>query len=209
MAEEIFEARPVRGFAGKDEAAIAFDPRHLRHRGLRILRIEVARIAVLQRHRLEPAIEMIGPAVIAALEFLGIALVVGDDERAAMGALIVDDADFAVGVAHQNHRLLADEGGKIIARIFHLAFMADIDPGGAENALELEFENGGIAIDAAMNARWLHQRSETFRGECLRRWHRQLPMSARTSSSVHMPQDVGNSYAPPQGGRSRACHLVP
>ena len=55
---------------------------------------------------------MIGPAVIAALEFVGIALVIGDDERAAMGALIVDDADFAIGVAHQHDRLPADEGAK-------------------------------------------------------------------------------------------------
>ena len=93
VAEEFFQARPVRGFAGEDEAAIALHPRHLHHRGLRIVRIEIARIAVLQRHRLEPAVEMIGPAVIAALEFVGVALVVRDHHRAAMGALVVDDAD--------------------------------------------------------------------------------------------------------------------
>ena len=124
---------------------------------------------MLQRHRFEPAVEVIGPAVIAALEFLGMALVIGDDQRAAMSALIVDDADLAFGVAHQHHRLLADEGGEIVARLLHLAFMADIDPGGAEDALHFEIENGGIGIDAAMNARRLHQGSKRFRGR-----HKQL-----------------------------------
>ncbi len=97
---------------------------------------------MLQRHCLEPAVEMIGPAVIAALEFVGVALVVGDHERAAMGALIMNDADLAVGVAHQHDGLAADEAAEIVAGILHLAFVADIDPGGAENALQFQFEDG-------------------------------------------------------------------
>ena len=87
VAEEVLQARPVRGFAGEDEAAIALHPRHRRHRGLRILRIEIARIAVLQRHRLEPAVEMIGPAVIAALEFGRVALVVRDHHASRDGRI--------------------------------------------------------------------------------------------------------------------------
>ena len=112
---------------------------------------------MLQRHRLEPAIEMIGPAVIAALEFLGVALVIGNDQRAAMGALIVNDADLAFGVAHQHDRLAADEGAEIVAGVFHLAFVADIDPGSAENALQLELENRRIGVDLPVHAAGLHE----------------------------------------------------
>jgi len=110
MAEEFLEARPVACLAGKHEAAVAFHARHRNHRGLRIVRIEIAGIAVLQRHRFEPAVEMIRPAVIAALKFVGIAFVIGNDQRTAMRALVMDDANFALGIANKNDGLAADEG---------------------------------------------------------------------------------------------------
>ena len=69
-----------------------------------------------------------------------------------MGALVMDDADVAFGVAHQHDRLAADEGAEIIAGIFHLAFVADIDPGGAEDALQLKLENRRIGVELPMHA---------------------------------------------------------
>ena len=74
-----------------------------------------------------------------------------------MGALVVDDADFAVGVAHQHHRLAADEAAEIIAGIFHLAFMADINPGDAEDAFQLELEDGRIGVDLPVHAAGLNE----------------------------------------------------
>jgi hypothetical protein len=35
--------------------------------------------------------------------------------------------------------------------------MADIDPGGAENALELALENARIGVDPAMDAAWFYE----------------------------------------------------
>jgi len=51
--------------------------------------IEIARIPVLQRHSLYPAVEVVGPAVVATGEFGGIAAPSHNHERAAMGALLV------------------------------------------------------------------------------------------------------------------------
>ena len=77
-----------------------------------------------------------------------------------MGALIVNDADGAAGVAHQHHGLAADEGAEIIAGIFHLAFMADIDPGDAENALQLELEDRRIGVNLPVHAAGLDERRQ-------------------------------------------------
>ena len=92
VAERFFQVRPVGRFAREDEAAIALHPRHRLHRHLRIADLEVARIAVVERHGLEPAVEMIGPAVIAAGEFVGVALLGRHHHRAAVGALVADHA---------------------------------------------------------------------------------------------------------------------
>src|SRR6516164_8340715 len=157
MAEEFLEARALGWLAGKHETAIAFHPSGGNHRRLRVVRIEVARIAVLQRHRLEPAVEMIGPAVIATLKFVGIAFVVGNDQRTAVSALIVDDANFAFGIANENHGLAADEGAYIVAGLAHLALVADIDPGPAEYPFHLRFEDCRIGIESAVYTAGLHQ----------------------------------------------------
>ena len=61
-----------------------------------------------QRHRLEPAVEMIGPAVIAALKFVSPPLVQGNHHGAAMGALVVQDMQRLVGTADHDDRLAAD-----------------------------------------------------------------------------------------------------
>src|SRR5579871_1137937 len=165
MAEEILKARPVCGFAREHKAAIAFDPRHLHHCGVRIGRIEVARISVLQRHPLDLAVEVIRPAMIAAGEFAGIAAFRRDHERAAMSALIVDDANALVLIADQHDRLASDPGREIVARIFHLAFVPDVDPGRAENPFKLQLEYRRVRIDAPMHAARLHEARELLRRE--------------------------------------------
>src|SRR5262249_37779188 len=98
------------------------------------------------------AVGVIAPAVIAAAELLRIAARVGDDLRPAVGALVVDDVDAAVAVAREQHGLGADARRDEIARVLHLAFMADIDPGALEDALHLERENRWIGIKIAMHA---------------------------------------------------------
>jgi len=86
-------------------------------------------------------------------------------------ALIVDDTDLALGITHQHDRLAADEGAKIVATVFHLAFVTDINPGSAEYPLQLEFKDRRIGIKTAMNPSRLYQGGEGFRHGL----HRQLP----------------------------------
>ena len=112
---------------------------------------------MLQRHRLEPAVEMIGPAVIAALELVGPSLIQGDHHGAAMGALVVQDMQRLVGTANYNDRLAPDLGAKVIARLANLTFVADIDPGAAEDALEFKLEDRRIVVERTMNGRRLYQ----------------------------------------------------
>ena len=63
----------------------------------------------------------------------------------------------AVAVPHHDDRLAAELGGDEIARIGHLAVMADEQPGTAEDALHLQFEHVGIGVDAPVHAAGLDQ----------------------------------------------------
>ena len=175
----LFEAFPFRGKANEDEAAIALDARHLHHRGVRIFRIEIGRIAVLQRDGFQLAVEVIGPAVVAALEFIRAAAVIGNDHRATVGALIVQRPHPPFGVAHDDNRLARDTRTEIVARLFDLTLVSDIDPGARKDAGHLQFENVRIRVDAAMHARGLHQPGKRFRRALGRRGHMAAPSSIR------------------------------
>jgi hypothetical protein len=104
---------------------------------------------------------MIGPAVIAALEFIGIAFVGRDHHRAAMRTLIAQNLKFSGGVAHDDNRLARNLSAEEVADIPDLALVADIDPGGAEDALELKFKDRRVGVEAAMNASGLHKVRES------------------------------------------------
>src|SRR5262245_42344217 len=165
VAEMIREARAVRREAAEDEAAIARDPRHAQHRKFGILRIEVGGIAVLQRDRLEPAVQVIGQAVVAAAEFRGMPSFRRHDHRAAVGALVVQERNPAGGIAHEQQRLASDPGGEKVPRIPDLAFVPDIDPRGAEDSLQLELEHLRVAIEAPVDAAGLNQGTDVVAGD--------------------------------------------
>src|SRR6266404_9617802 len=73
-AEPFLEARSVVRLAGEDEAAVALYARHRQHGHFWIFRVEALRVAVIERHGLDPAVEVIGPTVITADEFARVAL---------------------------------------------------------------------------------------------------------------------------------------
>ena len=77
-----------------------------------------------------------------------------------MGAAIVQHADRAVAVAHHDDRLAGQARAVEIAWVFHLAVMADEQPGAPEQAPALGLENVGIGVDAAVDAVRLDQRGE-------------------------------------------------
>jgi hypothetical protein len=82
-----------------------------------------------------------------------------------MGALIVQQLDFPVGVAHQQQRLAAYPGSKKVAGRFDLALVPDIDPCRAEDPVELEAKDVFIAIDASVHSPGLNQRSNLLAGD--------------------------------------------
>ena len=134
----------------EDEAAIRFHARHLRDVVFRIA--HVVGIALRPRHAAQLAgVEEI-PAVVRALERFGVALVPAAQRRAAMGAAVVQRADFSVAVAHDNERAQAHAPGDEVVVVRDFAFVREIGPGAAEDVGHLGFENGGIGIDQAMGA---------------------------------------------------------
>ena len=108
--------------------------------------------------------------MVTALEFVGIARVIRNNERPTVGALIMDDPDFTLGIAHQYDWFGANKCAKIVPGFFHLALVADINPGNAEDSLQLKFENGRVRIDLPMDAGRLHEVCKRFT-----RLHLQLP----------------------------------
>jgi hypothetical protein len=77
-----------------------------------------------------------------------------------MRALIMQNIDVSVGIAGHDQRLAADLGAEIIAGVFYLALVADVDPGDTEDVSHLEFENIGIGVQAAMNPGGLYAMEE-------------------------------------------------
>ena len=161
-AEPFLQVRAVGRFAREHEAAVAFHPRHRLHRHFRVADLEVARIAVIERHGFQPAVEMIGPAVVAAGELVRRALLGGHHHGAAVGALVADHAQFAVLVARHHHRMAADLRREIIAGLLHLAFVADVDPRLAEDARHLQIEDRRIGVELPVHAAGLEEAGEVL-----------------------------------------------
>ena len=165
VAEMLVEARPLRRQAREHEAAIDADAGEAAHAERRIGEIEILAVAARHRHRVEVAVGLERPAVIAAAEELRVALLLVADDGAAVAAAVVDDVDLAVGVPRQHNRMLADAGGDEVAGLRHQAFVADIDPGPAEDLVHLQVEHFGIEIERAVNPVAMDQRADGLRIE--------------------------------------------
>ena len=106
-----------------------------------------AGISVRQRQGFERAVGAVGPGVIRADETLRIALGGRTDFSAAVGAAIVEGVNLPVGVAGDNHPFPANPRGKEIAGLAQLTLVADVNPGAAEDVLQLKLENLRIGIN--------------------------------------------------------------
>src|SRR5882724_12634324 len=156
ISDEILEALPLRGQSQEDEAAIALHMRHLHHGRVGVLGIEIVRIAVIEWHGFQPSVEVIGPAVIATLEFIGAARVVGDDYRAAMGTLVMQRANLTVLSPHDDKRLARDTRTEIVAVMLDLTLVSDVRPGRTENARHFQFKDSRVGVNSPMHTARLH-----------------------------------------------------
>ena len=159
-ADMVLEARALVGKARKHEAAIFTGARRARE-SERIL-VESRAAALRNRNRGELAVGVERPAVIAACEPLRVAAALVDHLGAAVGAAVEQHMHRTVAVARHDHRLAAKLGGDVVARVRHLAGMADKKPGAAEDPLHFQFEQVGIRIDAPVHAPGLDQLGNLF-----------------------------------------------
>ena len=103
--------------------------------------------ALLGRHRFEPAVEAIGPAVVAAADRLAaMAGVAVDEARGAVPTDVVEGAERAVRVAHHEDALAGQVEAQIVAGFPELADVADDVPCAHEDRLDLEREELGVVV---------------------------------------------------------------
>ena len=140
-AEMFGQRRGIFVQRGKHEAAIDRDAADPLHVVLRIVETEGVGIALAMRHRVERAVRPERPGMIRATEHLGVAAIDHADSRAAMRAAILQHVDVAVGVAGDQDLVGGEPGADEVAGLLELAFMGDVDPEPAEDALLLELEH--------------------------------------------------------------------
>jgi hypothetical protein len=74
-----------------------------------------------------------------------------------MGAAVHERTHGAVAVAHHDDRLAPHTRREEIARVPHLALVAEDQPRAAEDPVELQLEQHGIGVDGAVDAVGLDQ----------------------------------------------------
>src|SRR5687767_13102071 len=96
----------------------------------------------------ERSVVAVDPAVILAAEELGAPILVLANRRAAVGAAVDEAVDLPVLVAADDDRDAADIGGLVVAGLGNLGGVADVHPGGIEDALELSLEDLFVRVQA-------------------------------------------------------------
>ena len=97
----------------------------------------------------ERAVEVVGPLVIRAHEALRAAVVRRADARAPVAAGIVEGADRAVVAPYDHDRVLADLQREELPGLLDLAIVAGEQPVAMMDVLEVEPEEGGVAVEVA------------------------------------------------------------
>ena len=135
------ERRRGRVEADEEERAPRLDARG---RKVLLLLLEAAHAVPLGRG-LQPAVEAVGPAVVAAHQGLAVARA-ARDRAGAVAADVREGVDRAVLGAGDDERLVRHGAGEVVARKAHLLGVADELPGLREDPVLLEREHPRIAV---------------------------------------------------------------
>src|SRR5262245_22398325 len=157
----ILEARPGRGETREYEAAVVADAGRA-CQPERLL-VEALAASLRHRHRQQPSICIVGPAVIAAHQPRRMSLTLIHYFCATVAAAIEQHLHAAVAVTAHDDRLTAELGRDVVAWLRHLAGVADEQPSRSEDALQLELEQLRIGIHAPMDAARFNQLSDFLR----------------------------------------------
>ena len=156
-AEVVLDRRRVRGQGAEHEPA---HPRRAQLAGPVRLEAEGRRhpaLAVdtlLEGDPTEVAPTVVAPGVVDALELALVAAVLEADQRAAMGAAVLEGVDLAVGVPRHHHGHQADVRGAVVARARDVRLQAEEVPDRPlEDATLLGAEHLGILIHPVGHAR--------------------------------------------------------
>jgi len=132
-----FHARLQRTPVGFVEAAIAF--------------FLVTKGAFFERHVDQVAGDVIGPAVVGAGEGLGVARIGAANAHATVAALVEEDFDAAVFLAHHDHRVFTHVGGHVVPGLGDVGIVPKQQPGATEDALELELVQFLVGVNARVD----------------------------------------------------------
>ena len=86
------------------------------------------------------------------------------DHRSAMRTAVIESAEPAFVVTHDDNLAAADTGANIIAGPGHFAFVPGVHPGPFENPLHFEVEYIGIGIDPPVHPARLDQTTDFIVG---------------------------------------------
>src|SRR6185437_6897213 len=162
-----------------------------------------AEIALVERDRLAVSVGVELPGVIGTDDALtDIAAAVAVEHRAAMRAAVVEHAHRAVGMADHDHRLAADLDRPVVAGILHLALVTDVGPHLVEDAFQLELEDAGIGIDAAVDAIGLHRLAQIQADIAS---HQDLPRCADERTVMVVQQAIYPGFVPAMAPRAAAA----
>ncbi|MNE41240.1 hypothetical protein D3C80_1353000 [compost metagenome] len=130
LAEELLEVRSLVIQPRENEAPVVPHMRHPRQSPGPVALLETGvLVALAQRDRQQFAIGLEGPRVVGtAEEFADVAAAIADDLRSLVGAAIHHHVNLAIRVSHHDHGLCREGGGEVVARVGHLAGMADVQP---------------------------------------------------------------------------------
>ena len=109
----------------------------------------------------------------AAKKATGIAARIDDKLRALVRTAIVEHVRLPVFAANEHDGLASDQRLVVIPRIGDLAFMADVNPGVAENPVHLEVEYILVGVDSLVDLILFDEGSDILQINC----HWALPVS--------------------------------
>ena len=131
FAEILLDRRHVVGKRAEHQSAEQRDAQFARAvvgAAERFVHAALAVDAVLERHRLEVAFQVVVPGVIDAGEVAGMAAPIERDQRAAVRAAVLEGVDLVIEIARHDHRHRAHEGGAVVAGLLDLGFEAEEVP---------------------------------------------------------------------------------
>ena len=148
-AQVFFQRGTIGAQAGEYKAPVAVTTRDTRQTVVAF--VEVRAIRPREGHTGQLAAQIIRPAVVGAGKRPGMTRVCRADQGAAVGAAVEKDRHLSRFVADHEHGLVADLAGHIVARLGHLAVVADKHPHPVEDFFEFLLKDVRVGVQRGVD----------------------------------------------------------